>query len=112
MDLHNIKPPQVGDVVLYGLYMPPKMTEVVWVDATVTKVKHTEHYPHLRGNSDPELCDRVVSIYVDLAVPLPAKWHHQDLEGVVMDVNDVGYSHNPAHGGMWCHHVELRRKNG
>ena len=107
MDLHNFKPPQVGDSVLFGLYLPETMSGVVWVDATVTKVLNTEYYPHLINNSDPELCDRAVSTYVNLDVPLATEYHFQGLVGVVMQVNDVGYSCNPKHVGMWCHPDEL-----
>ena len=105
-DLHNLRMPKEGDKVLFS-YL-----DHGWLPATVTKVHHTEYYQHLRGNKDPELCDRVVSVYVDLDVPLTKEQHHQGLEGVVMKATHVGYSHNPDHVGMWCHPEELRKKNG
>lgn len=105
MELHNFKPPQVGDQVVF------KYGEHGWLPATITKVHNTEYYAHLKDNSDPELCDRAVSTYVDLDVPLTKEQHHQGLEDVVMKASHVGYSHNPDHDHMWCHPDELKVSN-
>lgn len=91
---HEVVVPNVGEEVMF------RYGDHGWIPAVVTKVVKTEEYQHLPG--------RLMSVYVNLDVPITKEQHHQGAEDVVMKVTNVGYSKNNDHIGMWCFKRDIK----